>query len=220
MANLDLQLKEILLKYKFLDANIIMERNELINNEKLHNELCNIMGNIWQKQSLTQPIVCATLSGNEKICSMIDNKIEVIGESPYWLLSKAQLKVNQQRDSIDLLLCDLVKALLENEDTMKVVEERKKTHEQNVNSKSLQNEFVPLNGLEEFIVFKKMLNENLEEFNKVATSLTTAADVKQPRAIRDMSLVVIPEESFAQSTYFWVNSWCKTLLYCFGGLMR
>ena len=75
MATLDLQLKEILLKYKFIDANIIMERNELINNEKLHNELCNIMGNIWQKQSLTQPIVCATLSGNEKICSMIDNKI-------------------------------------------------------------------------------------------------------------------------------------------------
>jgi hypothetical protein len=62
---------------------------------------------------------------------------------------------------------------------------------------------------------EKMLNENLEEFNKVAASLTTAADVKEPRAIQDMSLVVIPEESFAQSTYIWVNSWYQTLLPCF-----
>ena len=124
MANLDLQLKEILLKYKFIDANIIMERNELINNEKLHNEVCNILGNIWQKQSLTQPIVCATLSGNEKICSMIDSKMEVLGESPYWLLSKAQLKVNQQRDNIDLLLCELLKIILENKEQV----EQKKTH--------------------------------------------------------------------------------------------
>lgn len=30
----------------------------------------------------------------------------------------------------------------------------------NLNSQSLQNEFVPLNGLEEFIVYKKMLDEN------------------------------------------------------------
>ena len=125
MANLDLQLKEILLKYKFIDANIIMERNELINNEKLHNEVCNILGNIWQKQSLTQPIVCATLSGNEKICSMIDSKMEVLGESPYWLLSKAQLKVNQQRDSIDLLLCELVKVVVENEENTKTYEIKK-----------------------------------------------------------------------------------------------
>ena len=123
MANLDLQLKEILLKYKFLDANIILERNELINNENLHNELCNIMGNIWQKQSLTQPIVCATLSGNEKICSMIDNKIEVLGESPYWLLSKAQLKVNEQRDKIDKLICELVRAIVKENDIKEDVKE-------------------------------------------------------------------------------------------------
>ena len=30
----------------------------------------------------------------------------------------------------------------------------------NMNSQSLQNEFIPLNGLEEFIVFKEMLDEN------------------------------------------------------------
>lgn len=136
MSKRTLLIQEILLKYKSLDANIIHERNQLINDEKLHNELCNILANQWQKQSLTQPIVCATLSGNEKLCSMIDEKMEVIGESPYWLWSKAQLKVNHQRDNIDLLLCDLVKAVLENEDTMNVVEERKKKHEQNVNIKS------------------------------------------------------------------------------------
>jgi hypothetical protein len=70
---------------------------------------------------------------------------------------------------------------------------------------------------------EKMLSENAAEFNKVATSLTTAADVKQPRTIqdmsRDMSVVVIPEENFAQSAYVWANSWCKTLFYCFGRLM-
>ena len=136
MSSINLVIQEVLLKYKSLDANIIHERNNLINDEQLHNELCNILANQWQQQNLAQPIVCATLGGNSKICSMIDEKLELMGESPYWVLSKAQLKVNQQRDSIDLLLCDLVKAVLENEDTMKVVEERKKTHEQNVNMKS------------------------------------------------------------------------------------
>jgi hypothetical protein len=29
-----------------------------------------------------------------------------------------------------------------------------------MNSQSLQNKFIPLNGLEEFIVFKEMLDEN------------------------------------------------------------
>ena len=136
MSKNNLIIQEVLLKYKSLDANIIHERNKLINDEKFHNELCNILATQWQEQKLAQPIVCATLGGSTKLCSMIDEKLELLGESPYWVWSKAQLKVNQQRDSIDLLLCDLVKALLENEDTMKVVEERKKTHEQNVNSKS------------------------------------------------------------------------------------
>jgi len=135
MSNINLVIQEVLLKYKSLDANIIHERNKLINDEQLHNELCNILANQWQQQNLTQPIVCATLGGNRKICSMIDEKMELFGESPYWVWTKAQLKVNQQRDSIDLLLCDLVKAVLENEDTSKVVE-RKKTQAQNVNIKS------------------------------------------------------------------------------------
>jgi hypothetical protein len=138
MSNINLTMKEVLLKYKSLDANIIHERNKLINEEELHNEICNILTNQWQQQSLAQPIVCATLCGNNKLCSMIDEKMEVMGQSPYWTWSKAQLKVNQQRDSIDLLLCDLVKAVLENEDAPKVVK-RKKTQAQNVNVKSFLN---------------------------------------------------------------------------------
>jgi hypothetical protein len=136
MSNINLTIKEVLLKYKSLDANIIHERNKLINDECLHNEICNILANQWQQQSLAQPIVCASLGGNNELCSMIDEKMELMGESPYWAWSKAQLKVNQQRDTIDLLLCDLVKAVLENEDTMKIAEERKKTHKQYENSKS------------------------------------------------------------------------------------
>ena len=132
MSNISWQMKEVLLKYKSLDANIIHERNKLINDEKLHNEICNILANAWQQQSLTQPIVCATLGGNNKICSMIDEKTELMGKSPYWLWSKAQLKVNQQRDTIDLLLCDLVKAVVENED----IQEKKDTYEENQNMKS------------------------------------------------------------------------------------
>jgi hypothetical protein len=135
MSNINLAIKEVLLKYKSLDANIIHERNKLINDECLHNEICNILANQWQQQSLAQPIVCATLGGNNKLCSMIDEKSELMGYSPYWTWSKAQLKVNQQRDTIDLLLCDLVKAVLENEDTPKVIE-RKKTREQYENTKS------------------------------------------------------------------------------------
>jgi len=135
MSNTNLAIKEVLLKYKSLDANIIYERNKLINDERLHNEICNILANQWQQQSLAQPLVCASLGGNSKLCSMIDEKSELMGHSPYWTWSKAQLKVNQQRDTIDLLLCDLVKAVLENEDTPKVIE-RKKTCEQYENSKS------------------------------------------------------------------------------------
>lgn len=132
MSNINLLLQEVLLKYKSLDANIIHERNQLINDEKLHNELCNILASRWQEQGLAQPLVCGTLGGNNKICSMIDENMEIMGKSPYWLLCKAQLKVIEQRDNIDLLLCELVKTVVENE---KVVE-RKKIQEQNVNIKS------------------------------------------------------------------------------------
>jgi hypothetical protein len=137
MSNIDLTIKEVLLKYKALDANIIHERNKLINDENVHNEICNILANQWQEQSLAQPIVCATLGGNNKICSMIDENMELMGKSPYWLWSKAQLKVYQQRDTIDLLLCDLVKAVLEKEENEEYKEneenmERKKASEYNV----------------------------------------------------------------------------------------
>ena len=137
MSNINLTMKEVLLKYKSLDSNIIHERNKLINDECLHNEICNILANQWQQQSLAQPIVCATLGGNKKLCSMIDEKTELMGQSPYWAWTKAQLKVNQQRDIIDLLLCDLVKAVIENEDAPKVAErEKTRTQTQNVNINS------------------------------------------------------------------------------------
>lgn len=129
MSNINLLLQEVLLKYKSLDANIIHERNKLLNTEELHISLCNMMTNLWQ----TQPIVCTTLGGNNKVCSKIDEKPEILGESPYWLLSKAQLKVNQQRDSIDILLCELVKTVLENKDTISM---SNKTREENSNLKS------------------------------------------------------------------------------------
>jgi hypothetical protein len=88
-----------------------------------------MLANQWQNQSLTQPIVCSSLGGNNKLCSIVDEKLEVMGQSPYWEWSKAQLKVNQQRDSIDILLCELVKTVLENEEVL----ERKETQTQNVN---------------------------------------------------------------------------------------
>jgi hypothetical protein len=139
MSHFNLTIKKVLLKYKSLDANIIHERNKLINDECLHNEICNILANQWQQQSLAQPIVCATLGGNNKLCSMIDEKTELMGQSPYWTWTKAQLKVNQQRDTIDLLLCDLVKAVMENEDAQIVIEREKiqtQTQTQNVNINS------------------------------------------------------------------------------------
>jgi hypothetical protein len=64
---------------------------------------------------------------------MIDEKMELMGQSPYWVWTKAQLKVNQQRDTIDLLLCDLVKAVLENEEAQNV-EERNTSYEENKNA--------------------------------------------------------------------------------------
>jgi len=133
MSNMNLLMKEVLLKYKFLDANIIHERNKLINDEKLHNEICNMLANQWQNQSLTQPIVCSSLGGNNKLCSIVDEKLEVMGQSPYWEWSKAQLKVNQQRDSIDILLCELVKTVLENEEVVERKETQTQTQTQNVN---------------------------------------------------------------------------------------
>ena len=131
MSKTNILMKEVLLKYKSLDADIIHERNKLMNDEKLHNELCNILVNVWQ----TQAIVCSTSGVNNKQCSILDEKPKHPSQLPYLVWSKAQLKVNQQRDTIDLLLCDLVKAVIENEDASKVVK-REKRQTQNVNIKS------------------------------------------------------------------------------------
>jgi len=125
MSNINFLMKEVLLKYKSLDANIINERNKLISDEKLHNEICKMLAN----QSLTQPIDSSIMGGNNKVCSILDEKPEVMDHLPYMEWSKAQLKVIKQRDSIDMLLCELVKTVIENEEVV----ERKETQRQDVN---------------------------------------------------------------------------------------
>lgn len=54
MSNITLLIQEVLLKYKSLDANKIHERNQLINDEKLHNELCDLVKTLLENEKVVE----------------------------------------------------------------------------------------------------------------------------------------------------------------------
>ena len=117
MSALNSTLLNICKKYSTLDSTIIEERNAIINTKELVNHICNMITSRCADDDLTRQIMCSSLGGGNKMLTEIIETNEELGTSNFnnvisWKWVKAQLKVNEQRDKIDLLICDMVNAIV------------------------------------------------------------------------------------------------------------
>lgn len=104
-------------KYSNINASIIEERNSILEAKEFVNSICNMITTRCSDEDLTRQIMSTSLGGGNKMLTEIIETNEELGTSNFnntvsWKWTKAQLKVNEQRDNIDLLICELVKALL------------------------------------------------------------------------------------------------------------
>ena len=117
MSALNSTLYNICKKYCTLDSTIIEERNALTNTKELVNHICNMITSRCADDDLTRQIMCSSLGGGKKMLTEIIETNEELGTSNFnnvvsWKWAKAQLKVNEQRDKIDSLICEVVKAIV------------------------------------------------------------------------------------------------------------
>jgi hypothetical protein len=117
MSALNSTLYNICKKYCTLDSTIIEERNAIINTKELVNHICNMITSRCADDDLTRQIMCSSLGGGKKMLTEIIETNEELGTSNFnnvisWKWAKAQLKVNEQRDKIDSLICEVVKAIV------------------------------------------------------------------------------------------------------------
>jgi hypothetical protein len=122
MSALNSTLYNICKKYCTIDSSIIEERNTITNNKELVNHICNMITSRCADDDLTRQIMCSSLGGGKKMLTEIIETNEELGTSNFnnvisWKWAKAQLKVNEQRDKIDSLICEVVKAIV-NETTL------------------------------------------------------------------------------------------------------
>jgi len=105
------------MKYSNINASIIEERNSILGAKEFVNSICNMITKKCSDEDLTRQIMSTSLGGGNKMLTEIIETNEELGTSNFnniisWKWAKAQLKVNEQRDNIDLLICELVKAIL------------------------------------------------------------------------------------------------------------
>jgi hypothetical protein len=117
MSALNSTLLNICKKYSTIDSTIIEDRNAIINTKELVNHICNMITSRCADYDLTRQIMCSSLGGAKKILTEIIETNEELGTSNFnnvisWKWAKAQLQVNEQRDKIDLLICELVRAIV------------------------------------------------------------------------------------------------------------
>ena len=117
MSALNSTLYNICKKYCTLDSTIIEERNAITNTKELVNHICNMITSRCADDDLTRQIMCSSLGGGKKMLTEIIETNEELGTSNFnnvisWKWAKAQLKVNEQRDKIDSLICEVVKAIV------------------------------------------------------------------------------------------------------------
>jgi hypothetical protein len=117
MSALNSTLLNICKKYCTLDSTIIEERNAITNTKELVNHICNMITSRCADDDLTRQIMCSSLGGGKKMLTEIIETNEELGTSNFnnvisWKWAKAQLKVNEQRDKIDSLICEVVKAIV------------------------------------------------------------------------------------------------------------
>jgi len=117
MSALNSTLYNICKKYCSIDSTIIEERNAITNTKELVNHICNMITSRCADDDLTRQIMCSSLGGGKKMLTEIIETNEELGTSNFnnvisWKWAKAQLKVNEQRDKIDSLICEVVKAIV------------------------------------------------------------------------------------------------------------
>ena len=117
MADLKSTIVNICAKYSNINASIIEERNSILGAKEFINSICNMITKKCSDEDLTRQIMSTSLGGGNKMLTEIIETNEELGTSNFnniisWKWVKAQLKVNKQRDNIDLLICELVKAIL------------------------------------------------------------------------------------------------------------
>ena len=117
MASLNSTIVNICKKYASLDPSIIEERNSILNAKEFVNTICNMITTRTSEDDLTRQIMCSSLGGGQKVLTEIIETNEELGTSNFnntisWKWTKAQLKVNEQRDEIDKLICEVVKAIV------------------------------------------------------------------------------------------------------------
>jgi len=117
MSALNSTLLNICKKYSTIDSTIIEQRNAIINTKELVNHICNMITSRCADDDLTRQIMCSSLGGGKKMLTEIIETNEELGTSNFnnvisWKWTKAQLQVNEQRDKIDSLICEVVKAIV------------------------------------------------------------------------------------------------------------
>ena len=108
-------------KYSTIDSSIIEERNSILDTKEFVNTICNMITTRTSEDDLTRQIMSSSIGGGQKVLTEIIETNEELGTSNFnntisWQWTKAQLKVNEQRDKIDKLICELVRAIVKEND--------------------------------------------------------------------------------------------------------
>ena len=117
MDDLKSTIVNICMKYSNINPAIIKERNSILEAKEFVNSICNMITTRCSDEDLTRQIMSTSLGGGNKMLTEIIETNEELGTSNFnnivsWKWAKAQLKVNEQRDNIDLLICELVNAIV------------------------------------------------------------------------------------------------------------
>ena len=121
MTSLNSTILNICKKYSCLDSSIIEERNSILDTKEFVSNICNMITTRTSEDDLTRQIMCSSIGGGQKVLTEIIETNEELGTSNFnntisWQWTKAQLKVNEQRDKIDKLICELVRAIVKEND--------------------------------------------------------------------------------------------------------
>lgn len=121
MTSLNSTILNICKKYSCLDSSIIEERNSILDTKEFVSNICNMITTRTSDNDLARQIMCSSLGGGQKVLTEIIQTNEELGTSNFnntisWKWTKAQLKVNEQRDKIDKLICELVKVIIKEND--------------------------------------------------------------------------------------------------------
>ena len=173
MSALNSTLLNICKKYSTIDSTIIEERNAIINTKELVNHICNMITSRCADYDLTRQIMCSSLGGAKKILTEIIETNEELGTSNFnnvisWKWAKAQLQVNEQRDKIDLLICELVRAIVS----------ETSLSEKNVSETSLSETLLSEKNVSETLLSEKNVSETtpLDKTELMRSQLECEAD--------------------------------------------